>query len=431
MMGLVVAERLTRAGHHVTVFEQGNQLGGLSTWYDYGECIWDKFYHVILPSDRLLIELIQQLGLGPSLQWCQGRTGFFQDRRHYSVSNNLEFLRFPLLSPLQKIRLAWTFIYGSRVDDWKNLEKMTTEDWLIRHSGRATYEAFWRPMLLAKLGMHYRSVSAVFIWSYIKRLFSVRDPAVGKEQLGHVRGGYRTVIEALVSRVQKTGEFRLGHTVQRVWVGEHNRLFLGANDRQEDFDRIVFTGPANILNQVISGDLVDVEGPLDQVRYLGVICLVLLTRIPLTPFYVLNIADEELPFTGVIGMSSVVPIEETGNRYLTYFPRYLDFSDPMFERDDSELVSQFLPAVKRLFPDLRNEDISSSHINRARVVQPLQVLNYSRYVPRITTRHPGLFILNTGQFANNTVHNNEVVRLVSEFFETNAGAFRGNSIEPT
>jgi protoporphyrinogen oxidase len=158
-------------------------------------------------------------------------------------------------------------------------------------------------------------------------------------------------------------------------------------------------------------------------------CLVLLTRKPITPFYVLNIADYGLPFTGVIGMSSVVPIEETGDCHLTYFPRYLDFADPWFDRDDEDLISLFLPAVKRLFPDLRDGDIASLHIHRARVVQPLQVIDYSRFVPKIESRHPGLFFLNTGQFANNTVHNNEVVKLVSRFVGSNAGALGETQVD--
>jgi len=276
---------------------------------------------------------------------------------------------------------------------------------------------------MAKLGRHYRRVSAVFIWSYIKRLFSARDPSAGKEQLGYVQGGYRTVIETLASRVQKNGELHLGHEVSRVRADDGKRLLLRANDQEERFDRIVFTGPASVLNTVVGKELVEADDPSGQVCYLGVISLVLLTRKPLTPFYVLNLADESMPFTGVIGMSNVVPICETGEHWLTYFPSYQDSADPKFEQDDETLILEFLPAIKRLFPGLHDEDIASWHFNRARIVQPLQVLNYSRQVPQIRTHHPGLFVLNTGQFKSSTVNNNEVVRMASEFLDSNADAF--------
>jgi hypothetical protein len=44
------------------------------------------------------------------------------------------------------------------------------------------------------------------------------------------------------------------------------------------------------------------------------------TRKPFCPYYILNIADERIPFTGVIGMSSLVDTAETAGLYLTYLP---------------------------------------------------------------------------------------------------------------
>ena len=58
----------------------------------------------------------------------------------------------------------------------------------------------------------YRRVSAVFIWTYVKRLFSARDAAAQKESLGYVSGGYRTVFARLVERIRskiKLGEFSM------------------------------------------------------------------------------------------------------------------------------------------------------------------------------------------------------------------------------
>ncbi len=58
-------------------------------------------------------------------------------------------------------------------------------------------------------------MSAVFIWTYIKRLFSARDGTAQKEQLGYVSGGYRDVFERLLARIaQGGGEVRTGVEVQ-------------------------------------------------------------------------------------------------------------------------------------------------------------------------------------------------------------------------
>ena len=60
-MGLALARRFARDGHSVTVLERAEQLGGPATWHDFGGFYWDRFYHVILPSDRHLIAFVDEL----------------------------------------------------------------------------------------------------------------------------------------------------------------------------------------------------------------------------------------------------------------------------------------------------------------------------------------------------------------------------------
>ena len=152
LSGLALAERLSRRGHRVTVLERSTQPGGLATYQDHGPFIFDRYYHVILPSDGKLISFIRDIGLENELIWETTLTGFFVDEKIYSMSNSMEFLRFPPLSLWSKFRLGLTILYCSRINNWRRLEKITVEDFLIRHSGRATYEKMWKPLLLAKLG---------------------------------------------------------------------------------------------------------------------------------------------------------------------------------------------------------------------------------------------------------------------------------------
>ncbi|MBE7559832.1 FAD-dependent oxidoreductase [bacterium] len=75
-MGLALAHRLARQGCAVTVLEAAPQVGGLATWFDYGDFVWDKFYHVICRSDSHLLGLIDELGIGDKVKWSHTRTGF-------------------------------------------------------------------------------------------------------------------------------------------------------------------------------------------------------------------------------------------------------------------------------------------------------------------------------------------------------------------
>jgi protoporphyrinogen oxidase len=424
LMGLALADRLAPAGHRVTVLERADQPGGLATWQDFGPFTWDRFYHVILPSDTALVEFVRGIGLGESLRWRPTRTGFYVGGETHSLSSGLDFLKFPLLGPVSKARLAATILYCSRIRDWRPLEKMTVEDFLVRCSGRATFEKFWKPLLLAKLGENYRRVSAVFIWTYVKRLFSARDAAAQKESLGYVSGGYRTVFARLQERLAAAcGELRTGVEVTSVRPRAGGGVEVAAGGATLDFDKLVFTGPVNVLRQVADPALAEVP-PAGDVEYLGVVCMALVTRKPFCPYYVLNIADDRVPFTGVIGMSSLVDTSETAGLHLTYLPRYVLSDDAALRRPDAEHVSEFLAGFRRMFPTFPESEIAGIHVNRAVKVQPLQVLGYSAKVQPPSTRHPDFYVVNTAQFASNTLNNNEVIRSVNAFLERFEPEFR-------
>jgi protoporphyrinogen oxidase len=276
----------------------------------------------------------------------------------------------------------------------------------------------WKPLLLAKLGEHYRRVSAVFIWTYIKRLFSARDATAQKEQLGYVSGGYRTVFERLLDLIGNAGGIvRTGIEVQavRARAGDAGIEVL-AGTETEVFDKVIFTGPVDTMRKTVDPRLVQVP-PQGDIEYLGVICMALVTRKPVVPYYILNIADESIPFTGIIGMSSLVAAEETAGLNLTYLPKYVLSDDTKLRLPDDELKLEFMQGFQRMFPKFDRQDIVAIHINRAFKVQPLQVLDYSTRVQAPRTSHRDFYVVNTAQFVNNTLNNNEVIRNVNAFME--------------
>lgn len=419
LSGMALALRLAEAGDQVEVIERDSQLGGLATYHDFGGFTWDRFYHVVLPSDRYLIGLIHDLGLGEELTWQRTRTGFWVDGRMHSISNSLEFLRFPLLNLFDKARLAFTLLYSSKVDDWQRLERVSVEEWLVKMSGRRTYERMWKPLLMAKLGDSHRRVSAVFIWAYIKRLFSARDTSAGKEQLGHVRGGYRQIFEAIRARLEAAGgSVRTSTEVASISPVESGQLevaFGGQTDPRR-YDRVICTSPVPVLRRIADPVLLDVAPPdLEgrDVEYLGVVCPVLVTTREIVPFYVVNIADPAIPFSGLVGMNNVVSTESTGGRHLTYLPKYVLSTDDWLRTEDAEIEEAFMRGLRRMVPDFDESTLERVVVNRAAVVQPLQVEDYSRLVPKVETRHPGFFVLNSAQFVNGTLNNNQVVKAVN------------------
>ncbi|HEX3102750.1 MAG TPA: FAD-dependent oxidoreductase, partial [Pyrinomonadaceae bacterium] len=169
-LGMTLALRLAKSGANVTLFESGSEIGGLASAWEIGDVTWDKHYHVTLASDSYTRKIVEELGLGDDFNWVETKTGFYTDGELVSMSDTMEFLRFPPLGLISKLRLGATIFYASRVKDWKRLEKVTVENWLTKLSGKKTFEKIWKPLLMAKLGEAYKETSAAFIWSTIQRM---------------------------------------------------------------------------------------------------------------------------------------------------------------------------------------------------------------------------------------------------------------------
>ena len=185
-LGLTLAHKLARTGKTVTVLEAAEHVGGLADAWRIGGVVWDRHYHVVLLSDLHTRSLLDELGLGDALRWSTTKTDFFADGRFYPLNNAFDFLRFPLLPLIDKMRLAGTIIYASRLKDGLALERIPITDWLVRLSGRLTYEKIWQPLLRAKLGDNYKRTSAAFIWAVIRRLYAARRSGMKTELFGYI-----------------------------------------------------------------------------------------------------------------------------------------------------------------------------------------------------------------------------------------------------
>ena len=413
MLGMTLALRLAEQGRRVTLFEAAPQVGGLASAWQLGDVTWDRHYHVTLMSDAALRALLAELGLDDAIEWAETRTGVFADGRLHSVSNTLELLRFPVLATWDVLRLGATIVGAARIKDWQRLERIPVADWLTRWSGQRAFERFWLPLLRSKLGEAYTETSAAFIWTTIQRLYAARRSGMKREMFGTVPGGYAQVLEVFSRHLQDKGvRIVLDAPVQRVRPhhagGVEVELQRGA---REHFDHVVVTAAAPAAARLCEGLAADERKRLEGVRYLGIVCASLLLRKPLDGYYVTNLLDGDLPFTGVIEMSAMAHPRHFGGRSLVYLPRYLAPDDAFFDVPDEEVRARFVQGLERVYPKVRDEDVLAFRVSRVRNVMPLPTLGYSSRVPPQDTSVPGLHLVNSAHIVNGTLNVNETVQL--------------------
>jgi len=405
LLGMTVAHTLAKQGRRVTLLESASHLGGLADAWSIGGITWDRHYHVTLLSDSATRGLLTELDLDHSMQWRKTQTGFYGNGQLYPFSNAVDFARFPVLSPLEKLRLGLTILRASRLKDWRSIESLTVEQWLTQLSGKGVFNKIWRPLLRAKLGEDYKTTSATFIWATIQRLYAARRSGLKEEMFGYLPGGYGAMLQKFECAIKKAGvECRCGVKVESVRASDSCLRIDGM-----EFSRVIVTLPAPLVPSLCPDLPENEKQDLAAVRYLGIICGSVLLEKPLTPYYVTNILDESIPFTGLIEMSALVDANQIGNHGLLYIPRYLSPDHPDFSRADEELENEMIAALKRMHPALASNKILAVRISKARHVFPRPTPG--QQVPRMDSALPGLTILNSAHILNGTLNVNETVSL--------------------
>ena len=419
MLGLALARRLRQHGRRVTVLEAAPQLGGLAAAWELGGVTWDKHYHVILLSDLHVHKLLDELGLADEFVGVETKTGFFTDGRLYSMSNSLEFLRFPPLRLLSKLRLGATIFRASKIRDWRALERIPVVEWLTRWSGKRTVEKIWLPLLRSKLGDSYKAASAAFIWAIIARMYAARRSGLKKEMFGYVRGGYARLLDRLAMSLLEDGvEVRTGACVECIQPAEDGPRVTLADGETLTFGRVVCTAATPLASKLVPA-LTDAEhANLNGIRYQGIVCASLLLKKGLDRFYVTNITDDWVPFTAVIEMSALVDRLELGGNHLVYLPKYVSPDDPLFDEPDHAIRERFVAALERMYPHFTRDDVLAFRVSRVRQVFAVSTLNYSQSVPPVATTAPGVFLVNSSQIPNGTLNVNETLQLAEQALPT-------------
>lgn len=412
ILGMTLALRLRQKGQKVVIYESADKVGGLTSSWKMDDVSWDRYYHVILMSDLNTRKVLKEIGLENELRWVETKTGFYSDGKLYSMSNLIEFFKFPPINLVDKFRLGLTIFAASKIKDWERLETIPVAEWLTKWSGKRVFEKIWLPLLKAKLGDNYKNTSAAFIWSTIQRMYAARKSGLKKEMFGYITGGYEKVNNSFADHLAKIGvEIRSNSKVKSIRKNSEGQIEVSTADATQTFDEVISTLSSRESVGITEG-LTDAEiKQHNAVKYLGVICPSVLLKKSISPYYVTNITDTWPPFTGIIEMTALIDKKEIKENHLVYLPKYVNPEDPMFDKSDDEIRQHFLGSLFKMYPQLSDDDVKFWGVSKARIVFALPTLNYSKIVPGVTTSLGNYYIINSAQIINGTLNVNETIQV--------------------
>ena len=412
--GLTTALRLAQAGHKVTLWERGSRFGGQAAAFPVEGNDLEYFYHHLFQSDLDIVALIQELGIGDKLMWLPSNVGYFADGKIFPLNGAKDLLKLGIIPFHDRLRLGLVTAYLQKVKSWKKYEKITAERWLKRALGKRAYEKTLGAQLDAKFGRYQSDVAMVWFWGKIWLRTTSRKSPLDQEKLGYIKGSFNVLIDALVAAVKSAGaEMHVGHGPSKLSRAAGDRWNVEFDDGSAPIvvDRLIVTTPSPIMSRLVPELPDDYRTKLHGLTYeAAAVALLQLSR-PLSEIYWLNIADPDMPFTGVIEHTNFMPSADYGGKHYVYLSKYMETDHPYFTMPEEELIETFIPFIKRINPEFDRSWIERWWVFRERAAQPIVTLNYSVKIPDHRTPLKNLYLANTSQIYPEDRGTNYSVRL--------------------
>ena len=409
--GAVAALRLAQAGASVTVVERGDRLGGLVASFEIGGTPIERFYHHVFPQEREVIGLIGEAGLADRLEWRPSSIGMFTDGRWWPFTSAADLLRFRPLPLLGRLRAGVGALRLGRVRKWEALDTVPALDWLRRYTGPQAVAVVWGPLLAAKFGPAAGEVPAAWMWGRFQQRAGAR--ANGGERLGYLRGGFRQVFDWLGGELARLGaELRTGSSVHRIRVTGGAVTGVELEDGTSiAADDVVFAGPLPALAGLVPPSAADPRWAATGA--LGVLCVVLETRRPVTAAYWTNVCDPALPFGGLIEQTNLVPPSDYGG-HVVYLSRYFLADEPIATADPDEEAARWVEDMAARWPGFSTDDVVRAHAFRAPYAAPLVTVGHLGRIAPMRSHIDGLVVATTAQIYPQDRGMSEGVRIGGE-----------------
>jgi len=420
--GLTAAYELSKAGQDVTLFEKEKELGGLASSFLLNGHYIERYYHFICLNDTELLDMLHELGLDSRLRWVKTGMGLYYHGQLYPFGAPLDLLTFTPFSLMDRLRFGLMILYtkSQRRDGWKSIEDVPASQWLVRRFGQRSYEVVHEPLIRLKFGPYAARLSAAWMWARIHRLGKSRTKITQQEKLGYIEGGTKTLIDALEKRfLQNGGRVFKGVAVQEIEVRETGVAGISYNGRRQRFDVVISTIPTPAFAAMLNGASPEYLQKIARIDSIGVMCMLLRLKQPLTPYFWTNISDPAIPLAGVIEYTNLNPCPYFGGDAIVYLPQYLPSTDKRYTLPDDRLLQEYTGYLKRINPDFKEDWIKEYRVSRDQYAQPVCEVGFSQHKPGIETPIKGLYLTDSCQLhpEDRTVSNSiglgkKVARLV-------------------
>ncbi len=395
--GLSAALDLRKAGHEVVVFEAGNVPGGLASGFKEPEWDWsvERFYHHWFQSDSHLLGLIGELGWSDEVMFPRPISVMYHNSKFYPFDSILAALMYPGLGwGINKIRFGLVGLYLRFTNNWRPLEKVTTDTWMRKFAGNKVFESMWKPMLDGKFGENWSDkVNMAWMWARLH---------VRTTRLGTFKGGFQRFADKFAQKLVQDGvDIRYAQPVKQIRRSENGGLDVQVGEETiEQFDKVLVTLSPGLMAKLAPELPSEYLGELLKLNHMGAVVMTVSLKHALSPdgYYWYNIPKQAgYPFLSLVEHTNFLKPEYFGGDHIIYIGDYLEKDHPNFSKTDEELAAEFLPHLKKINPDFSLDWVKKIWVSKTGYAQPIPLVNHSKNIPAIKTPVDGLWFASMSQ----------------------------------
>ncbi len=393
-MGLAVAYQLALDGHKPVVFEADDRVGGMTAPFDFNGLEIERYYHFHCISDHAFLQMLDELGISEKMHWVETKMGYWYQGQLQAWGNPMALLKFRGLGWIAKFRYGLHAFLSTKRNDWRPLDNVEAISWIKRWVGKEAYEVLWRKLFELKFYDYMEGLSAAWIWSRIRRIGRSRYNLF-HEKLGYLEGGSNTLLQAMKQAIEaRGGEIRLRTPIKKVVIEGGSITGVESEGGFEVFYKVISTVPLPYVPKLMPDLPAGILAKYQTVKNIAVVCVIVKLRKAVTGNFWLNTNDPEMDIPGLVEYSNLRPLDQ----HIVYVPFYMPGEHPKFSDADQVFLDKVRRYIKKINPELTDEDFIDIRASRYRYAQPICDPGYLGNLPPVALPIQGLWVADTSYY---------------------------------